>query len=462
MNHSQIIFKPAQRWLIRGKNYLWRILIIGVILLSSAVLAPQIVSDSHKPMLVFMLYAGLASTLILLRWPALGLFLVIVGGMFIRFSGPGGLNIALLTVALLSGIWFLKMIIEDKKIIVVPSRPILPLMLFMLVSLISFGIGQFPWYPFARQAPLDAQVGGLAIFLLSAGAFLLVAHLVPELRWLEWLTWLFIALGAFYVTGRLVRWGGIDLLYHRGFSAGSMFWTWFVSLAFGQAALNKNMHMRWRIILGGLVIATFYVAYVQGNGWKSGWIPPLVALAAILVVRYWRPALFLAPFGLIPAYFLANQLIGSEQYSWGTRLDAWSIVTEIVKVNPVLGLGFANYYWYTPLFPIRGYYVQFNSHSQYLDLLAQTGIIGLVCFVWFFWEVGRLGWRLRDRVPAGFARAYVYGALGGLVGTLFAAALVDWVLPFVYNIGMTGFRASVLPWLFMGGLVSLERIYRIG
>jgi hypothetical protein len=39
--------------------------------------------------------------------------------------------------------------------------------------------------------------------------------------------------------------------------------------------------------------------------------------------------------------------------------------------------------------------------------------------------------------------------------------LGDWVLPFVYNIGLAGFRASVLGWLFLGGLVSLEQIARL-
>ena len=73
-------------------------------------------------------------------------------------------------------------------------------------------------------------------------------------------------------------------------------------------------------------------------------------------------------------------------------------------------------------------------------------------------EVGKLGWQLRSRVPEGFAKAYVYGAIGGLAGTLVAGMLGDWVLPFVYNIGFAGFRASVLAWLFLGGLVALGRI----
>ena len=132
---------------------------------------------------------------------------------------------------------------------------------------------------------------------------------------------------------------------------------------------------------------------------------------------------------------------------------------EIIKVNPVFGFGPANYYWYTPEFRIRGYYVPFNSHNQYLDIVAQTGLLGLAFFLWFFFEVGRLGWQLRSRVPEGFAQAYVYGALGGLAGTLAAAFLVDWVIPFVYNIGFSGFRGSILAWIFLAGLVCLDQIY---
>jgi hypothetical protein len=41
-----------------------------------------------------------------------------------------------------------------------------------------------------------------------------------------------------------------------------------------------------------------------------------------------------------------------------------------------------------------------------------------------------------------------------------AASLVDWVLPFAYNIGLAGFRASILPWIFMGGLVCVEQLVR--
>ena len=35
--------------------------------------------------------------------------------------------------------------------------------------------------------------------------------------------------------------------------------------------------------------------------------------------------------------------------------------------------------------------------------------------------------------------------------------MADWILPFVYNIGFPGFQASVLVWLFLGGMVAAQQ-----
>ncbi|HNB50382.1 MAG TPA: O-antigen ligase family protein, partial [Anaerolineales bacterium] len=150
-----------------------------------------------------------------------------------------------------------------------------------------------------------------------------------------------------------------------------------------------------------------------------------------------------------------------EEYSLSTRLEVLPILAQIVRVNPVFGIGFANYYWYTPLFNLRGYYVSFNSHNNYADLIVQTGAVGTVIYIWLVGQVGYLAWRLRSIVPEGsFAQGYVNGAIAGGVGMIVVAFLGDWVLPFVYNIGLLGFRTSVACWLFLGGLVVLQQLYR--
>jgi O-antigen ligase len=446
-------------WLIdKFPAWLPPLVIAGVLLLSLAL--PLVAPTRFFPLLLG-LPVAVGAILVFMRWPPLGLVALFVTALVVPSPYmPGGFNLAVLLLALLIGLWLAHTVLEKRGTRLVPSRTVKPLLGLALVAVLAFGIGQLPWFAVAPMAPLDAQLGGLAIFVLAVGAFLLVAHQVRDQRWLEWLTWLFLALGAMFIVGWLVPGlGGItSRLFQLGATSNSMFWVWLLALAFSQAWLNKRLHPGWRLALAALVAATLYVALVPSGDWKSGWMPPLVAIAVIIGLRSWRAGLALALLGLVQAKNIFSTAIASDEYSYSTRLDAWEIVLEMIKANPITGFGPANYYWYTRLYRIRGYEVEFNSHNQYVDIVAQTGLLGLACVLWFAWEVGRLGLRLRTRVSPGFAEAYVYGALGGLAGTLAAGMFVDWFLPFVYNIGMNGFRGSMLPWLFLGGLVSLEQI----
>jgi hypothetical protein len=435
--------------------WLRSLIAIGLLLFNAALAYAAL---QGRLTLALYLLVGFVQVLVFLRWPSLGLIVAALAGMVIPLIGRSGLNITIILVALLLGLWLLDMVVRQRQIQLVASRTVLPLLSFLVVALFSFGLGQLPWFTFAQHAPMGAQLGGLSIIVLSAGTFLLVANQVRDLGWLSGITWTFLALGGLSVIFR-------SILPELGWSTrewfqpmGSVFFIWLVSMAFSQAALNRDLHPGWRLALGGLVLVTLYVLSVQKFGDKSGWISALACIAAIIGFRSWRIGLLLIPIAALAAIYLESRVIASDEYSIYTRYDAWLIILQIIKINPIWGTGFANYYWYTPLFPIRGYEVSFNSHNNYLDIAAQTGLVGLACFMWFLWEVGWLGWRLRESVPSGFAQAYVYGALGGLVGMVVVGMFGDWVLPFFYNIGLIGFRSSMLGWLFLGGLVSLKQM----
>ncbi|MCC7353343.1 MAG: hypothetical protein IT330_06250, partial [Anaerolineae bacterium] len=92
------------------------------------------------------------------------------------------------------------------------------------------------------------------------------------------------------------------------------------------------------------------------------------------------------------------------------------------------------------------------------DLFSPGGLVGLALFLWFAVEAAWLGWRLRSRFREGFSSAYVNSMLAAWAASLAIMLFADWILPFVYNIGFPGFQASILVWLFLGGLLSLERI----
>ena len=442
-----------------------RWLIITAVFLLSALIAVNV-----RGLSIYMMVAilGLLGILFLLRFPQLGLFALLIVAMIVPFQlGTGtnvSLNAAFLFCPLLIGLWLFRDFLLKKNPTTYRSRTFIPLLGLSITTLLSFISAQLPWVPFAGTASIPAQLGGLMIFLFSAGIFILTAHQVTEIKWLKWLVWLFLFFAGVYLLRGLIPDLAIIPIRLTPGATGSVFWIWLVSLSFSQAFFNRKLDIRIRLILGIMAAAALYIGYFRALGWASGWLPPVIAFLAILAAR--KPAVFL-PILIIFLGFIyfnldtiiENQIFGDQEYSLLTRLEAYSIVLELSKANPVLGLGPANYRFYTPLIPILGYYINFNSHNQYIDLIAQTGFLGLGFFLWFFAEVSLIAWNIKDRVSrGGFRYAFAFGAIGGIAGMLASGMLGDWVLPFVYNIGIPGFRASIFGWVFLGGLVAIERL----
>jgi len=391
------------------------------------------------------------------HFPGFAVLLVTAVALPVEF---GSLNSSLLLAALISA-FFLIEIVLLRRVFLDASRVVYAALAFMIIALLSFVAGQYPWFP-AMRAPMGAQLTGLGLFLLSGGLFLAVGHQVRHLVNLRALTWLFLGAGALVCIADVFPVLGIVSHWTKPESLGSLFWTWLVAISFSQAGLNRNLSLSSRVFLFCLTALTLYRCLFLAGSWSSGWLPPLVALGVILLFRLPRLGVSLAFLTLPASLFLASKLWASlmvnEEYSYMTRLEAWKVMWQIIEKSPLIGVGPANYYHYTLLFPIVGWYVRFNSHNNYADLLAQCGFLGLLAFSWFAFEISRMTFRLRSFVPAGFASAYVVGALGGLAGSLVSGMLADWIIPFVYNIGIRGFRSSLLFWFFLGGILALKRM----
>jgi O-antigen ligase len=235
------------------------------------------------------------------------------------------------------------------------------------------------------------------------------------------------------------------------------------ALPLSQILFNHKLSNIGRLALGTVVMLVVYVAVGPGITWASGWVPLVVVFAVLLGLKSPR---LLIPVALIVVLIVTmnsttlwNEFwlgLSHEHYSANTRVAAWKVVMQIAGKNPIWGLGPSNYYYYTPLYTLLGYRVQFNSHSQYVDLFAQVGVLGLFFFLWFMVAIGRLAAQLNRRVRSGFAQAYAYGALAAVAAMLVTGVLGDWLIPFLYNITLGGFRSSVIGWTLLGALVAIK------
>jgi O-antigen ligase len=247
------------------------------------------------------------------------------------------------------------------------------------------------------------------------------------------------------------------------------FWLLLAALAGGQLLFNRALSFRWRAFLLAALGAVIFYAFILERKTLSN-LAGVVPVAAILVwVRWprWRwVSVALAILGLTLFFPAVFQFAGGQaewDESGGSRLALAGRVVELTMRNPITGLGPAAYRPYGKLAPLMyqgAYYndLPLSAHNNYVDLFSHVGLLGLGLFLWFVVELIRLAVRLRARYTDGFAAGYVNGMLAAWVGALVVMVLADWILPFVYNIGFPGFQASVLVWLFLGGLVALDNM----
>ena len=415
--------------------------------------------------LVFVAHLGsFTPGLVLLLVTAVLFPVELVTGQVTETGAGGAVSACFVLAAFLCVTWLVRLALVRRRMALDASRLVVAALVFVAIAILSFAVGQFPWFE-TNAAPMRAQIGGLGLFVLSGGIFLVVGHEVASLRQLRSLTWLFLgtgalALAATLVPGTEVSVGRLRITTHG--SIGSLFFTWLVAVSFSQGVLNRDLAGSRRLLIVAVGTVALARSLFLTFSWASGWVPATVALGVVLFFRFPRivlcAALLLATPALLASGLAWDAMMERESWSWMTRVEALKVMQQVIERSPWLGLGPANYHYYTPLFSILGYNVRFNSHNNYVDLLAQTGIVGLLAFAWFAVEAGRLAFRVRGRTTDPFGRAYAAGVLAGLAGSLVAGLLADWIVPFVYNIGIVGFRSSVLFWFFLGGLLTLRRL----
>ena len=190
--------------LIHQQQKVMKVLIItGVLALS--LMVGQIIPLKYLGYLLVLIVA-FSGVLIYIKHPQLGLLALVAGGMLVNVelgtSTSTSINIVVILLPMLIGVWFVDRFVRQREVRFIQSRTNPPLIAFVVASLLAFGIGQLTWFYYARQAPLLSQLGGLAIFILSAGAFIFTANVIDSIKWLKILTWMFVALGTLFVLSR--------------------------------------------------------------------------------------------------------------------------------------------------------------------------------------------------------------------------------------------------------------------
>jgi O-antigen ligase len=427
-----------------------------------------------------LLASGIGGVVLLLR-PVLGLPALVLAALILPMEiGTGTqvtLNPAALLVPVLAVLWLVDAM-HRRRVRLVASAANLPLALFLAAGPLSLLIGRAAWHPLVPvgRSFLLVQLAQWAIFAFSALAFWLAGNLVRDELWLRRLTATFLVVAGAVAIARLSP--GVSGLAGRFTTIAFIrapLWALLVGLAGGQLLFNQKLSTAARMFLGAAVLASFVYAFIQQQDATSNWVGVGAALGTLVWLRFRRlrwpllvavVALILIG-GLFPAVY---NFAGGDEAWVATGASRLALIDRVVSVtmrNPITGLGPAAYRPYANMTPLQyqhTYWVRpmVSSHNNYVDLFAHGGLLGLALFGWLVAAITRTGLQVRARYTTGFAAGYANGVLATGAAALVLMVFADWILPFVYNIGFPGFQASVLVWLFMGGLVALEQMGRGG
>lgn len=459
----------------RPQSNLASLLLVGLVVLAVAGLA-FVAGSRAEPRLLAALLGALVLAVLLTR-PQVGPYLLVGAALLLPLDiGTGThvrLNLVTLLIPAVLAVWFISMI-QRHQIRVLPSRLNRPLFLFLLANLLSLAIGNLTWDPGVPRGGnfLIVQLAQWALFAFSAIALWLTVHLVPGEFGLRTLTWFFLALGGglavlvyLWGLGRVVDVFATLALFR------APFWILLAGLAGGQLLFNSRLSLWVKCTLAALLALILINIFVDWREHSSYWVSLSAVMGTLVWLRWPRLRI---PIVLVVVLLLMVEILfpavydfagGDDEWteSGGSRLTLIGRVVEVTMRNPITGLGPAAYRSYasmTPLVYQRAvwYAPMVNSHNNFVDIFAHAGLLGLGLFIWFMVEVARLGFRLRNRLTTGFAAGYINGMLATMAGIVVAMLLLDWFLPFVYNVGFPGFQASVLVWLFLGGLIIYENL----
>jgi len=425
-----------------------------------------------NPFLILVAIIAPVGVFAVMRHIELSLVAMLISGVFVRFRLPTGtateIVMSLMLCAGTLALWVVRMLVVDKRLALKPAPTNLPLLAFVTTVFFSLVWGRVHRDVFVTDigSPFVPVASALVMALLPITS-LLVANLVQDVRWLRAMVWLFLAEGLVSLIITLVIDLGIgptdtirSLVLHNGvvwINTHGLFSMWYISFALALVLFDHRLHWGWRVVLLAYTAGWLYWGFGQRITWLSGWVPAFVAIGVIAFLRsktLFAVAMIIAVVGA-GGYYWRTAFAAETDESGHTRLAAYEVNWRVTSKHLLFGTGPAGYAsYYMSYFPTEGA----ATHNNYIDILAQTGIVGTFFILWFFGAQVRGNYKLwlRLRDHRDFTESLSVAVLAGTAGSLIAMALGDWGLPFAYTQGLIGFDSAMFNWFFMGSIWALN------
>ena len=444
------------------------IVIGGVLFITYTVLYLQL----RQTLLPMMAVCGLCLSVLILIRPAIGLIAVIACAAVVRVTiGTGTDSVIVASLAsacaLVAG-WTAHRTLHRRPLILLPRFVAIPGVLFIIFTIVSLMWGRITLDPRVNFYPafLRVQIAAAALSIVSVGIVFVGADLLRDRSLRGALVGFYIAAGFLALPLRSFPLGAIgeqlSFINTRG-----LFGLWFVALCSALGVARGNRPLVVRLVLVSGAIGWIMMAFFREGSWVSGWLPTVLAMVITTLLarpKIGIPLLIAALIGVTAYYSVVYDTLITQQSAEGSlggefgRIELWQRNLQVIGPRVWLGTGPAGYaLYYVTLVPNEA----MSTHSNYVDVLAQNGVPGLLSLLGLLGGIGIMGVQTLRRVADETDRAICCAVLGGLPAVLVAIWFGDWLIPFVYNQTIAGFDHSVYSWLMFATLAGLYAQYRV-
>jgi O-antigen ligase len=227
-------------------------------------------------------------------------------------------------------------------------------------------------------------------------------------------------------------------------------------LLFGSLAITQTLYApdwRGRLIWGAPSLL-FCLGVIMSFG-REAWIGLFLALFVMIALRTrkWSVLLVvLVPFVLllipgISDFFNPEKTYGSD------RVKIWQDAITIWLKSPYMGVGAGNFQFFDRVYGSDKVGV---AHNQYLQMLAETGIQGLLCLIWILVAVGVKVLKIFNAARSPLGKSIALAYIGYYVSILFGGFFTGIFIPSAAAGGGTGpFVAASCRWLLLGLVLSI-------
>jgi O-antigen ligase len=409
---------------------------------------------------------------------ALPLYILVAGPTVVLSVSSSGilsrLYIRNLLFALLVGIWLLQRGLSERKGgLVRGERCILvPLICLACIGLLSIMYSHLFPDPHVTYSFVHSDAPLLLVNLVEMSLLIslplctaIVPGMVRTARDARWMIGTYIGIGLLYALGTIfagplhLNSGNVILGAQRpevfGMSSSSLgiLNALFTCLAFGHMLYaGKGTTRLWF----GLLTCIFAAAVVMAFG-RESWIGLFLAVCVILGFRFKSPFAFLLPFIVLAVLLLFVPSIldffdPSKVYGID-RINIWQDAIVIWQRSPYMGIGAGNYQFFDIAY---GTDIVGMAHNQFLEVLAEMGVQGLICFLLTIIMIGLMALKRFNTAISNIGKALALAYLGYYVALLFATFFTDSFVQSTASAGGTGpFIVTSYFWLFLGLVLSI-------